>query len=49
MHLGKSSWDLASEKQLDAAYGLMEKLDIHTVKTGYVGKIIPRGEYHHGQ
>ncbi len=27
----------------------MQKLGIHAVKTGYVGKIIPRGEYHHGQ
>jgi len=37
------------EEQLDAAYGLMEKLGIHAVKTGYVGKIVPEGEYHHGQ
>jgi hypothetical protein len=27
----------------------MESLGIHSVKTGYVGKIIPKGEYHHGQ
>jgi hypothetical protein len=27
----------------------MERLGIHAVKTGYVGKIIPQGEYHHGQ
>src|SRR5690606_24448932 len=33
----------------DAAYTLMESLGIHSVKTGYVGKIIPKGEYHHGQ
>jgi hypothetical protein len=24
-------------------------LGIHSVKTGYVGKILPKGEYHHGQ
>jgi hypothetical protein len=24
-------------------------LGIHAVKTGYVGKILPKGEYHHGQ
>ena len=27
----------------------MNQLGIHSVKTGYVGKIIPEGEYHHGQ
>jgi len=27
----------------------MNDLGISTVKTGYVGKIIPKGEYHHGQ
>lgn len=37
------------EQQLDTAYQLMKNLDIHAVKTGYVGKIIPKGEYHHGQ
>jgi hypothetical protein len=37
------------EQQLDTAYALMEKLGIHAVKTGYVGTIIPEGEYHHGQ
>lgn len=37
------------EQQLSAAYQLMHKLGIHLVKTGYVGKIIPKGEYHHGQ
>ena len=28
---------------------MMQDLGIHSVKTGYVGKIIPKGEYHHGQ
>lgn len=36
-------------KQMDKAYKLMQDLDIHSVKSGYVGKIIPKGEYHHGQ
>ena len=37
------------EKQMEAAYELMQKHQMHAVKTGYVGKIIPEGEYHHGQ
>jgi hypothetical protein len=36
-------------KQMDKAYQLMKDLGIHSVKSGYVGKIIPKGEYHHGQ
>jgi hypothetical protein len=34
---------------MDTAYHLMNSLGIHSVKTGYVGKIIPKGEFHHGQ
>ncbi len=37
------------EERMDTAYQLMEKLGIHAVKTGYVGTVIPDGEYHHGQ
>ena len=37
------------ERQQDTAYALMQRLGIHSVKTGYVGNIIPDGEYHHGQ
>lgn len=37
------------EQQMDTAYKLMRDLGIHSVKTGYVGKIIPKGEFHHGQ
>ncbi|WP_052752753.1 glycoside hydrolase family 97 protein [Kordia zhangzhouensis] len=37
------------DKQMDKAYQLMKDLEIHSVKSGYVGKIIPKGEYHHGQ
>lgn len=35
--------------QMDTAYRLMKNLGLHVVKSGYVGKIIPKGEYHHGQ
>ncbi|MEM6723059.1 MAG: glycoside hydrolase family 97 catalytic domain-containing protein, partial [Bacteroidota bacterium] len=37
------------EKQLDTAFQLMQDLGIHSVKTGYVGPLLPKGEYHHGQ
>lgn len=49
MHHETSAAPRSYEKQLDTAYALMQRLGIHVVKTGYVGKIIPRGEYHHGQ
>jgi hypothetical protein len=49
MHHETSAAPRTYEKQLDTAYQLMQKLGIHAVKTGYVGKIIPTGEYHHGQ
>lgn len=37
------------ERWMDTAYRFMVAHDINTVKTGYVGKIIPRGEHHDGQ
>lgn len=37
------------EQQLDTAYALCKRLGVHAIKTGYVGKIIPKGQYHHGQ
>lgn len=37
------------EKQLEKAFAQCQKLGISTVKTGYVGKIMPKGEFHHGQ
>lgn len=49
MHHETSGAPRTYEQQLDTAYNLMESLGIHSVKTGYVGKIIPKGEYHHGQ
>lgn len=49
MHHETSAAPRTYEQQLDTAYALMQSLGIHAVKTGYVGKIIPKGEYHHGQ
>lgn len=37
------------ERYMDKAYDLMKKYNMNSVKTGYVGKIIPRGEHHDGQ
>lgn len=37
------------ENHIDTAFGLMNRLGINSVKTGYVGKLTPQGEYHHGQ
>ncbi len=37
------------DQQLDTAFTLMSSLGIHAVKTGYVGRLKPKGEYHHGQ
>ena len=37
------------ERHLDRAMDLMKKYGYPAVKSGYVGRIIPRGEYHDGQ
>ncbi|RAR47282.1 glycoside hydrolase family 97 protein [Flavobacterium lacus] len=37
------------ERRLDRAYSFMKKHNYDAVKSGYVGKIIPRGEWHDGQ
>lgn len=37
------------ERHLDRAFELMQQYGYPAVKSGYVGKIIPRGEYHDGQ
>lgn len=37
------------ERHLDRAFDLMKKYDYPAVKSGYVGRIIPRGEFHDGQ
>ena len=49
MHHETSSSVRNYERHLEAAYQLMEKYGYNSVKTGYVGNIIPRGEHHYGQ
>jgi glucan 1,4-alpha-glucosidase len=49
MHHETSSAVSTYEQQLDTAYSLMEHYGFGMVKTGYVGTIIPKGEYHHNQ
>ena len=49
MHHETSSSVTNYERRIDAAIGLMKKHGYDAVKTGYVGKIIPRGETHYGQ
>ncbi len=49
MHHETSSAPRTYEKQMEVAYNFMKKHGINSVKTGYVGTIFPKGEYHHGQ
>ncbi|MEP6674675.1 MAG: glycoside hydrolase family 97 protein [Ferruginibacter sp.] len=49
MHNETSGSAIDYERQLDTAYRFMNQFGYTAVKTGYVGKIIPRGEYHDGQ
>jgi hypothetical protein len=49
MHNETSGSATSYERQLDTAFRLMNKFNYPAVKTGYVGKIIPRGEHHDGQ
>jgi hypothetical protein len=49
MHHETSSSVTNYERRMDAAYKYMVDKGINTVKTGYVGKIIPRGEHHDSQ
>jgi len=49
MHHETSAATGTYDQQMNAAYELMNRLGMHSVKSGYVGKIIPKGEYHHGQ
>ncbi len=37
------------ERYMDRAYALMKSHNMNSVKSGYVGRIIPRGEHHDGQ
>lgn len=49
MHHETSSAVTTYDQQLDTAYAFMHHHGMDMVKTGYVGTIIPKGEYHHGQ
>ena len=49
MHHETSSSVRNYERHMDAAYDLMNKYGYTSLKSGYVGDIIPRGEYHYGQ
>ncbi len=49
MHHETSSSVRNYERHLDAAYQFMVDHGYNSVKSGYVGNIIPRGEHHYGQ
>ena len=49
MHNETSGSATNYERQMDTAFRFMKAFGYKAVKTGYVGKIIPRGEHHDGQ
>ncbi len=49
MHNETSGSATNYERQMDTAFRFMKEFGYKAVKTGYVGKIIPRGEHHDGQ
>jgi Glycoside hydrolase 97. len=49
MHHETSSSTRNYERHLDTAYALMNKFGYNSVKSGYVGDILPRGEHHYSQ
>lgn len=49
MHHETSASVTNYERWMDTAYRFMNRFGYNTVKTGYVGRIIPRGEHHDGQ
>lgn len=49
MHHETSGGATDYERQMDTAYRFMNRFGYTAVKTGYVGRIIPRGEFHDGQ
>ena len=49
MHHETSGSTQNYERHLEAAYSLMNKYGYDAVKSGYVGDIIPRGDYHYSQ
>ena len=49
MHHETSASTINYERHLEKAYSLMNKYGYDAVKSGYVGDIIPRGDYHYSQ
>jgi len=49
MHHETSASATNYERRMDDAFAFMKKYNYPAVKTGYVGRIIPRGELHDGQ
>ncbi|RXK86089.1 glycoside hydrolase family 97 protein [Filimonas effusa] len=49
MHHETSSAVRNYERHMDSAYKFMVQYGYDAVKSGYVGDILPRGEYHYGQ
>jgi glucan 1,4-alpha-glucosidase len=49
MHHETSGSAIDYERQIDTAFKYMQMHNMNTVKTGYVGRVIPRGEHHDGQ
>ena len=49
MHNETSGSATNYERQMDTAFRFMNRYGYTSVKTGYVGRIIPRGEHHDGQ
>lgn len=49
MHHETSGSATNYERWMDTAYRFMKQYGYDAVKTGYVGRIIPRGEHHDGQ
>ena len=49
MHHETSSSVRNYERHMEQAYQLMNRYGYNSVKSGYVGNMIPRGEHHYGQ
>jgi len=49
MHNETSGSATDYERQMDTSFRFMNKYGYTSVKTGYVGRIIPRGEHHDGE
>lgn len=49
MHNETASSATSYDREMDTAFKFMKKFGYRSVKTGYVGKVVPRGEHHDGQ